>query len=93
MYYQGLDGVPDPSALPLASAYIGLNGNPDGKGYDNFDQALHDIGINGKNAAQSAVYLVQPGMSEADMYSDIVARLGISSWHSSRTFRVTSPIE
>jgi YD repeat-containing protein len=75
-YFGGLDGVPNPSALPLASAFIGLNGDADGNGYNNFHQALGDIGINGSNAGQSAVYLVQPGMSEADVLADIKNRLG-----------------
>jgi hypothetical protein len=75
-YYKGLDGVPNPSALPLADAFIGLNGDADGNGYRNFHQALEDIGINGRNAGQSAVYLVQPGMSGADVLGDIRDRLG-----------------
>lgn len=75
-YFKGLDGVPNPSALPLADAFIGLNGGADGDGYKNFHQALNDIGINGRNAGQSAVYLVQPGMSEAAVLGDIRDRLG-----------------
>jgi len=75
-YYQGLDGLPYPEKLPLASAYIALNGNANDDGYKNFHQALKDIGINYRNAAQSAVYLVQPGMSQAEVLGDIKERLG-----------------
>ena len=75
-YFKGLGGVPNPSVLPLADAFIGLNGGADGDGYKNFHQALNDIGINGRNAGQSAVYLVQPGMSEAAVLGDIRDRLG-----------------
>jgi len=77
-YYKGMDAgaVPDPSRLPLASAYIALNGNADGNGYKNFHRALSEIGVNYRNAAQSAVYLVQPGMSQQAVINDIKNRLG-----------------
>jgi hypothetical protein len=74
-YYQGLDG-PNPNLLPLAEAFVGINGNAGGRGLDNFYTALDDIGINSRNAGRSAAYLVLPGMSEGDVLADIRGRLG-----------------